>query len=412
MAREIYFIDGMDLQDYDKSFGQGKYIDISYFNQGVLTSGRNTNAAQGGGQAIKVFNSAFWSLGRTKVLQARNRYVVGFAWLAGVHFVPSLFMRWESQASVAVSIDRFAPNDGTQLSVSQTATGTWEFHTGGRGTSSLPGTFIGASPFAFQPQTWYYVELDVQFGVGGYIKMYVDDVLVYSATSLTVGHTNPDRWTWRWESFGVDGLTMDDLYIANEVLGPCRVTSTWPAGPGPLNQWARTGVWFPLATPSNWEAVSDHWITHGPPTHDSDASYISATHTGHLRDYFTMTPFPCYGRILAVALNAAGRNGLTINAPGVDLILRAKPTDPTETVLAAGQLWRADLAYGIVQAISLENPATGSTWIDKAVNGAFWGVRSAGVGTSRVTQVFLEKLVTLRDVPFNCGQSSYAFGKS
>lgn len=413
MATEIYFLDGFDQLEYGQTKNEGKYLNIGYFDQGSIIPGREAELNKGGGLAMRVFNSGGYAAGSTKVLTARNRYVVGFAWRADFHFVDSILMRWESLATpTPIATNRFGTNPGVEFAVRLRTDGLWQFYTGGDGTNSNLGTSIGITPTAFNISTWYYIELDVKFGVGGWIKMYVNDVLFYSSTSLTVGHHDPDRWTWRWEGFGNDGITLDDLYIANDRLGPCRITSAFTIGPGPFTQWTNFGHWFPSATPINWESVSDHAFSHGPSSHDFDSSYVTAAHTTHPIDYYKFQPMPCYGRILAVAVNATGRNGLLINAPGVDLMLRAKPTSLTETIVAAGQLWKADHTYGIVQGLLQLNPANADTWVEKALNDTYWGIRAAGVGTSRVTQVFLEKLVTLRDVPFNCGKSSYAFGKS
>ena len=63
--------------------------------------------------------------------------------------------------------------------------------------------------------------------------------------------------------------------------------------------------------------------------------------------------------------------------------------------------------YTVKQVISQSN--AGATWVDGAIENAWWGVQ-AGVGASVVTQLVLEKVTTRRNLPYQCGQlGSYCY---
>lgn len=368
----------------------------------------------GGGRSFSLMNTAFGVAQYTRVVGTIPLWSIGFH----IRFTDPfgggpannvVFFRLESLPSYAVFPSVDSRNDGVELALRTRTDGRIEVMRGGKGTNAEPGSVIASPAFTFTQGSWYHVEFLVHFAPSGFLKMFVDDVEVYSATSLNLGSTPPDRYSLRWESFGTRQVAWDDLYVDDATRhGPAKVTTSVPDGPGHAAEWSLTGA------PTHWEAVDDYFNPGAPSADFPDmTTYIDSTSALAQLDSFKMGAMPCYGRILAVATNASGWNPSGVNAPGIRFSVRARPSVATDTDLGL-QLWPAPSTWSplvAVQAISPTDPATGTYWVDRHVSQAFWGYRAAGAGPSRVTQVFLEKLVSLRDDPFNCGRSPYAFGR-
>jgi hypothetical protein len=67
-------------------------------------------------------------------------------------------------------------------------------------------------------------------------------------------------------------------------------------------------------------------------------------------------------------------------------------------------------AYGdlsVVQAISELFPPDNSVWRDGDIGSALWGMR-AGFN-NKATQLFVEKVTSLRPATFDCGSGSYSY---
>jgi hypothetical protein len=64
-------------------------------------------------------------------------------------------------------------------------------------------------------------------------------------------------------------------------------------------------------------------------------------------------------------------------------------------------------SYKFYQDLLERPPGVTDYWTDGDIEKALWGL-SSGAGKSRVTMLWIEKLVSLRNVPYQCGQiSSY-----
>ena len=83
------------------------------------------------------------------------------------------------------------------------------------------------------------------------------------------------------------------------------------------------------------------------------------------------------------------------------MIVRANAALAINTDIGGFQTLNND--YAVFQALVFRNPATGDVWTDGAMESALWGLSHAA-GVSRVTMLWIDKLQTLYNVPFNCGQ--------
>lgn len=403
------FIDGADYFDFPGA--DFKYLDYSTFGQGSVDAGRGGTPSTGAGRSLTITNTAFGVYSRTKVVSSGNTKVWGFNFkITGGNGVgTSIFQRWESGASI--NVGGLDPNSNTQLSLflvatSQT-TGVIKLYTGGTGVNANPGTLIASPSQVFTKNVWYYIEFVVQFGAHGSIAMYVDDVddvLAYSDTNINVGTVNPDRFTRRWQSFGSEGYSIDNLYIDDSTRrGPVRISAHFPSGDG-LKQWT------PNSGTQHYPLVYDGtpgYSTVLAAAPDFDTTYVQAAADG-LADLYSISVDPCYGKILGLAANACARK---VAGSAADLDLIARVPDLTVFTLGSGSLPSGSPtpAYVTLQAIVEASLFTGGTWTDRELLNTLWGVRASGPGTRRVTQFFLEKVVGLRGLPYDCGAQSYAY---
>jgi hypothetical protein len=236
-----------------------------------------------------------------------------------------------------------------------------------------------------------YIELQVNTATG-FWSLYIDDVLIGAGNSLLIP-LGIDRYSFRSESFELHDI--DHHYLTDgDRLGPCEVLGFPP-------NFQSTAQWTPLSG-TNLSQIQEFGNRPLPlQTPDDQVSYNLANAAG-LRDYFGFAAPPCFGRILALAVNADGI--AAVSSPSLDLLVKV---GSLETVLINNNSLTGD--YGIRQGIQQLNPVTGIFWTDADISAALFGYQMAGAGTARVTQLMVEKLVSSRNVPFDCGAGSYAF---
>jgi hypothetical protein len=125
---------------------------------------------------------------------------------------------------------------------------------------------------------------------------------------------------------------------------------------------------------------------------------------------------PCFGRILAVAVSICSR--AFSGAPLAQILCQPNPFDPSVVQVGGNfvQLTTPNLVgslYKTFQAVSEVNLLKGAgVWIDGDLAQGYWGVGIAttAAGALRVSQLFFEKVVSLRAVPFSCGSlGGYAY---
>jgi len=408
----VYFIDGFDHRNYS---GLGmKYTDnfrsgIGTANQGDTVPGAYAAPATptipsngiGDSNGIFFINSGFGAICYTKTLAQRNRYVAGFHYKSHNPFgqpnaIDSLFFRWEYGSPVFINNQ----NPNTSLSIRQGPTNQLKFYAGGVGTTSSPGTLVANPSFVFTPETWYHVEVDATFGPGGKLKIYVNSTQVFEDLNVNLGTVNPDRFSIRHQSFGTQGWAMDDLYIADERLGRCRVNTNLPIGD------VSGSGWTPTPSGILYSAIDDRQFTGSIVSPDSDITRIDATGPD-LTSLHNFAEFSCYGRVLAAAINATAKKP-SLSAPTIKLVSRPDPTSLSVTELDEYLL---TTSYATYQSVVNLSPLTGGYWSDRELKDAIWGVRSGGSGANRVTAMFLEKLVSLEGLSYDCGagSNSYAY---
>lgn len=408
----LRFIDGFDYCDvagarlkYDYRAPEGEQAD--------MIDGTQPPNRQGGGRALFLFSTIFEYSRRTRIMDGQSKWIVGRNFRNRGDGAPagSFFYRWESRPS-----ETDGSNSGTQLAVRTNADSKLEFYAGGAGTNGDRGTLIATPDYVFVKDVDHYLEIVVTFGGSGTLDVYVDDVSIYHATGLNITNSthpgNPDRHSIWWQSFGTAGQVIDNLYICdgqgdtfNDRLGPCRVTIVSPIA-NVVHEWLPTGA------AANFQCVQDQILPDnsrlpvGAATMpDDDTTYVQASATA--LDMYENAKMPCYGLDLAVAWNVCARNPFS-GAPTLDLVCRPKANDiGTQLDVSGGNPLTA--SYRMIQGIVTNNPGTSTNWRDKEIDNALWGFRRNGAGTVRVTQAFVEKLTSLRSVPYNCGQGSYSF---
>ncbi len=374
------------------------------------------------------FNTAFNAWCGTDVIGTMpgNKWFVGFdlfisSQQAAGNFV---FLRFEAPST---NNDATATNTQTQLLLrieGSNAAGwklaffNWVGSGGMDGTNANPGIrILGTSSPTLQTDKWYYIELVLQFGLNGNLELWVDDAQSFAMPNLNLGNSlvpnPPDRYSFYWSNFGTGGYAFTSFYLADAAndslgnaqqrLGPCRVVTVLP------NADQQT-FWNTNGGGNGYGRVNEH-------PHDGDSTYIYASSNQH--EWLSVGPAPCFGRILGVTLNAIGRRQQVGNASPTALQVRATPFAADTTLLGATD-WTNSYsrdASGAVCALfspvsdySLRN--VGAYWTDGDIEAAWWGLLAAGPGVARVTQVWVEKLVSLRTVQYSCGQlGTYVFGR-
>lgn len=401
----ILFIDGMDYLDADHAVGvispflpPTKYTSYRSGGSCSINLGRVSAASQGGGNRLTFNSTGFNQQTITKrFIGSRPAYCVGFAYrkrgttpgAPGIHI-----FRYEAGVATLVNPGNFddGTNTGTALMLQLETDNTLSLYTGYGGTPNFPGTLLwnSATFYSVPNDVWIYIELAVNTTTGVW-SLYIDDVLI--KTQVNAIPVGIDRYSFT--SFTFESHDVDDHYCTSgERLGPCRVTAFPPT-------FQSTHEWTPLSG-TNLSQVQEFGNRPALSTPDDNSSYVESASAGVV-DLFGFAKPACYGRILAVALNVDCE--ATLTTPTINWWIKIKTaiTDLGSSPTLIG-------GYSIQQGIQELNPDTGTFWTDADIASTLWGYELTGTGTARVTQFCLEKLVSLRNVPFSCGQGSYSFG--
>lgn len=391
-----FFIDGFDwgtainIVPTSTSTLQ-KWVNYSSGGSGSIQPGRVSSASQGGGNCLRMESAGFRQATMSTILTASPAFIsCGFAHrnIGGATGQYTLF-RFEAGSPTVVDPGAF--DDGTNpsavLTLIQETDGTVNVYNGAGGTPNFPGALLATLVTNLTRNTWRYIEVTANPATGDW-AVYIDDVL---DTAGNTALTGLDRYSF--QNFGFESHELDDHYAASERLGPCRVTGLPPDQNG-LNQWA------PL-TPGPNLAMIGEFGNRASATPDADVTYVESSSAGQT-DLFSWSKPACYGRILALAINADAKT--TAGSTSLDLILRFRGTTyPFGSTSAFG------VGYSMAQICSERSLVSGAVWNDAEISGEQFGYSMAGIGTERVTQLYLEKLVSLRPVSYSCGEGSYSF---
>jgi hypothetical protein len=249
---------------------------------------------------------------------------------------------------------------------------------------------------AFNWNTWHYIELI--YNTGGTVEVWVDDGLDTPALSSSVN--NIELLRIGWANLGDMGIAFSDIYILDPSTGPY----TDRLGPIRIDAWPMTGDARATATTSgptqHFKCINDHTPGMAP---DGDASWVQFVGGG--ADTYSVSGLGgCRGRILSLLLHTVAK------ASGGGNLQTVWGADPTSLLFEAiGAFLTPPSTYKYFQDVVLKNPHTSDYWADGDIEKSLWGLNSSS-GTARITMFWIEKIQSLRKVPFQCGQvGSYVY---
>lgn len=406
----IRWLDGFDHTG--ESQVTWKYNTFGSFKQDDIENGVQPPGSPGGGYAYRIFNTGFGEFAFTATCRissstwivGANIYIDGYSSSSDpLQNYP--FWRWESGAS-----NGDASNNHTQLMVGWDNNGNLRFIVGGTGQRGS-GSLVYTSAYVIPLLTWIYLEFEVTFGASGRIRMWVNDALQFDQSGLNLQNpsekVNPDRMSLIWDVLETKGIHIDNWYIAddsgsfnNTQLGPSRISIVFP------NLDAISEGFTRNSGTTNTSCVQDPGGPGLGP--DGTTTQVTTASAGSL-DLYGVTRPACFGKILGLALNIATQGGSGVSS--ADLVCRPQ-ADPTKQFNVGAGI-AVPAAYGdglsIIQAITEQNPVTSSVWRDGDIAEALWGMRSGAA--LDVTQLFVEKITSLRVQPYDCGGGSYAYAR-
>lgn len=250
---------------------------------------------------------------------------------------------------------------------------------------------------------YHYVE--IQYDVGGDVKIYVDDVLDQDMSVTTDPTKPPSTVSHGWSNLGSQGIDIDDVYgcadtaaASTQRVGPVRLTSYY-CHADIIQGWGRVGG------STNSSCIADrNGVTANAP--DGDSTFVQTTVTAS--DMYLISPQnDCKGRIIAVATNIVAR-APSGGSPTIGAICRPDLTVASNSPIGSQQPLTSSYALSIAyQNLSLR---TGIFWTDGEIESCGWGIKSGGSGISRCTMFWVDKIQSLRVLSFNCGQlQSYSY---
>jgi hypothetical protein len=290
------------------------------------------------------------------------------------------------------------------LSVCFEADGTMSVRFGGTGVNG-GGALAAKTTMVFPLNTWIYLEVRVSgFGSGAQVQLWVNDVGVLT-TAAASGPEVPDRISLcaLYNSAG-GGTMFDNVYMLdgqgpapwNDRLGPVEISTVSPNGDA-SGTWNQT-VNGTLTPAPIYTAITDiPGDPHGAP--DDDYSFVSPPAITK-KQYWTMATPQCYGLILGVNVCQCFR-GSSGSTTCDALLAQAGLATFIGTNVVNGPYRTAQKFVGL-------SPASGINFTAGEVSGSFWGASTSSPGL-QLTQMYLEIITSLRNVPFNCGASSYSF---
>jgi hypothetical protein len=271
------------------------------------------------------------------------------------------------------------------------------------------GSLLGQTTQSLSAATTYWIEVNAIYGTGGSYEVWLG-LAGSSPTKVLSGSANltsaiPDTVTFQWVSSGsphslwIDNLQIFSAAALTDRNGPAAVTGLIAQAIVSKGGWTFAGS----HGTSLIQAIADNASYTELP--DGALSY-DVPGTGNLT--VLVSPSPCFGLVLGVALNVVatpissgvGMNIIANERTGAYVIGSASVVN-TGTFPNIGDLD----GYATYQAVAQLN-SEGQNWNDLQISTAQWGIEAAAVF---VTQIYLEKLTDLTGQKFGCGESSYSF---
>lgn len=221
-----------------------------------------------------------------------------------------------------------------------------------------PGTLKGTGTTPLTSGQYYYVEMELTIGVAGRVKVYLDGNLeVDSGVYNTLRTLSGDVYGFFLCCPGAgSNATFSDLYVADTLLGPQRVSTLMPSGDGALSQWT------PLSGTTHFNLVNEQ-----PP--DGDTSYVSSSTPGNI-DLYTFpglayTPANVFGAQVSFYARkddvAARQIAAEVRSGGANFVGSTLPVLTTSYIDSYLQCFNTD-------------PFTGLAWTPTGINAAQFGV--------------------------------------
>ncbi|MEN6303010.1 MAG: hypothetical protein ABFD96_09825 [Armatimonadia bacterium] len=193
-------------------------------------------------------------------------------------------------------------------------------------------------------------------------------------------------YAW-WYPSSCPAMTLDNIVLANNWVGPAYIAGIVPASPGTYTE-------FTPSAGENWECVDDA-------PHDEDATTIAATVDGTTDTYQFSTLGASTG-IIAVRWLPAG--DCSNRRMRLRRIVRIGSTDYESFDLASAYVNRSDPSFYTAPCWEVMNvsPATGDAWTVDEINDTEFGVKAVDCGESTITLTALT-LEVASENPFGEG---------
>ncbi len=318
-----------DIDDYLPRHGYDHWTD-----DGTVTTGRLS------GISLRCYGTRFWRIPVTEAVS----YTIGFAirieeWITTTE---DMYLLLTSDAGVNEHITlSFVPNGEIAI--------------------TTPEDTVRTSGLRGKNNRWIYVEFQFTINntTGSYIlkvngKTYFDRTNIDTYAGGTVGM---DEFDFDYVGPSGDSLYIDDLYIADDFLGDCRIDRIDPDGDGAVNAGA------PLGAGDSYVEVNDGNAV------DDDTTYILSVNGE--QDLFTYGDLGVLGTIHAVQMNVVCRE-TDGNPFTIEQQVRIATTVYTETPIAI-----IDTDYEIIYRVMDVDPATSVAWTLNAINAAQFGFEIA-----------------------------------
>lgn len=413
--------DGFDVMDpegmglkYYPQFKNGLHAISSAYGR-MITGSPGPSGSGPQGQAVYIRGDYMF----TKILDPQASWFVGFDF--------ERFNEFANTDTRGGDFYLFSSAGGSILKMSFALDGSGRITVRTGDLCTHPNTVLATSLNPFTLFQFGYLEMVMTFGTTIGYEIYYNDSLVpkvgggnMADSNLSLGTSAlPDRLTHlrtQEPEGSFTGIAFDNYYICDaqddgtvftQRLGPVRVTTLSPISDATV-QWTRN------AGSSNFVAVDDiPNVAAAAP--DGTITMLTPNAVGALA-LFNLTKSPCFGLDLGIAVNLVARP--VSGSPTIKMVSRG-PSGLVQlgiaTVNNPGTIanQQASVAgFFTYQGFAPLNPATGQPWNDAQIDGLAWGAQcDPSVTTLQLTQVYLEKLTSLRSSAFDCGQSSYSFGK-
>jgi hypothetical protein len=214
-----------------------------------------------------------------------------------------------------------------------------------------------ASTNALSTGVWYFVEFRATIdNATGAFEIRVGEVVWASGSGLDTQNTaNAYVNELRVSPGATLNMDVDDLYVADDFLGDCRIETIYPSGAGTTTEW----------TPSagaNYAAVDET-------TADDDTTYVATAGVGDQDTYVYGDLVTATGVVKAVQINPIYR----IDTSGARTLVPVTRSGGSEADGAA--ITVNSTTYRNARELQEQNPVTAATWTIAEVNAAEFGIR-------------------------------------